>query len=142
MKYTLTPSQRATLTRAPNDWEALPPDVCTSALRLLGLVALRDAPGAFALNLGFQWKITLTGFLLERRKSKPVSQPEAVVIHKRVVDEEVTACRAAANQFSVMSPDAVSSALSKREAAQKRRTRVAQRAAAMKVPETIAELIQ
>lgn len=115
MKYTLTPTQRGTLERAPNDWEALPPDVCTSALRLLGLVAIRDAPGAFALNLGFQWKITLTGFLLERRKSKPIAEPETVVIHKCRVDDEKIARRIAANQFSVRVPDAVSSALSKQE---------------------------
>lgn len=80
MKFTLTPSQAVTLTRAPNDWEAIPENVCTTALRLAGLVAIRDAPGERTLKRGFQWKITLTGFRLQGRKFQPKNEPELATI--------------------------------------------------------------
>lgn len=142
MRLTLTPSQANVLKHVPDDWAALPANVCTSALRLMGLLVIRDAPGDRTLNRGFQWRITSTGFRLLGRKIQPIAEPEVLAIHKAAVEREKIAGRGGANQFSVVVPDAVSSALSKRDAALKRRTLVAQRAAVMKAPETIAELIQ
>lgn len=81
MKITLTPSQARTLKSAPNDWDALPDHISTAALRLHGLVAIRDAPGERCLNRGFQWKITLTGFLMEGRKLQPKTEPEVAALH-------------------------------------------------------------
>ena len=86
MKITLSPSQARTLKSAPNDWEALPDHLCTSALRLMALIAIRDEPGERGLHRGFQWRITPFG---------------ARVIHSRVVDEQIPACCSTANQFSV-----------------------------------------
>lgn len=142
MKITLTPRQAATLTRAPDTWDAIPSDVCISTLCLMGLVVIRDAPGERCLTRGFQWRITGYGFRLMGRKLQPIAEVDPDAIHSPDYRCKVLACRTAANQVSVKVPDAVSSALSKREAAQKRLTLVAQRAAAMKAPEPIAELIQ
>lgn len=76
MKITLTPSQAIALRQAPNDWAALPGHISTAALRLHGLVVIRDAPGARTLNRGFQWKVTLSGMRLEGRKLQPKPEPE------------------------------------------------------------------
>jgi hypothetical protein len=82
MKFTLTPSHAITLTRAPNDWEKLPDNTCTTALRLAGLIDIRDAPGERTLARGFQWRITLTGARLQQRKVRPahevVTAPKAI----------------------------------------------------------------
>src|SRR5258708_32171118 len=78
MKITLTPSQNIRLKRAPNDWEALRENACTPALRLAGLIVIRDAPGERTLNRGFQWKITLFGSRLDGRKFQPKTEPEMV----------------------------------------------------------------
>lgn len=91
MKITLTPSQSSTLTRAPNDWEAIPDNCCTTALRLAGLITIRDAPGERTLNRGFQWKITLTGFRQQGRRFQPKTEPEMRAIHKSAVDDKITA---------------------------------------------------
>lgn len=142
MKLSLSQSHLETLTRAPDTWDAIPPDVCISTLRLMGLVVIRDAPGERCLTRGFQWRITGYGFRLMGRKLQPIAEVGSDAIHRPADRYKITACRTAANQVSVKVPDAVSSALSKREAAQKRLTLVAQRAAAMKAPEPITELIQ
>lgn len=73
MKITLTPSQIETLKQAPNDWGPLPGHLSTSALRLHGLVVIRDAPGARTLNRGFQWMATISG---------------NVALHRAIVDKK------------------------------------------------------
>lgn len=85
MKFTLTPSQAITLTRAPNDWEKLPDNTCTTALRLAGLIDIRDAPGERTLARGFQWRITLTGARLQQRKVKPAH--EVVTASKEITPQ-------------------------------------------------------
>jgi hypothetical protein len=82
MKITLTPSQAATLKRAPNEWVDLPDSTVTQALRLHGLIEIRSAPGERTIHRGYQWKITLTGFQLDGRKFQPKPEPEMADIHK------------------------------------------------------------
>lgn len=84
MKFTLTPSQAMTLKQAPSDWAALPDNISTTALRLHGIVVIRDAPGERTLNRGFQWKVTLTGMRLEGRKIKPKSEPETLTAREAI----------------------------------------------------------
>lgn len=87
MKITLSPSQAATLKLAPNEWGRLPDNLSTTALRLAGLVLIRDAPGARTLNRGFQWKVTMAGIRLQGLKITPKTEPEVAAMHKRVVDK-------------------------------------------------------
>jgi hypothetical protein len=74
MKYTLTISQEVVLMTAPPEWDFLPANISTSALRLAGLIEIRDGPGPRTLDRAFQWRASATGTRLKRQILGPTAQ--------------------------------------------------------------------